>query len=211
MKTLSVGRCIFYDFIIICLLNLLLLFLGDWVIDKNELIYQSLIGQLEEAKINGIVNYYSTIQRWLYIFLPLIIIVKVSLVYLLLYIGMYVKGYKHSATSIMAIVLKAQYVVVVGAFITIFYFWFTGNYHTLEDLSNAPFSALSLFHPSEVEPWLRYPLSLLNIFEIFYWVALIVQWKKLAGKTYGESFDFVASTYGLGLLFWVLVVVFFTI
>lgn len=200
-----------WSYALICIINYILLLVGSLAIDTRDLIYQSLVGQLEESRISFSIDFYNRMQLWLYVFIPLIVFVKVSLVYLLIYVGMQLKGYKYSGKSLMAIALNAQYVMVTGGFITILYFWITGNYQRIEDLSITPFSVLALFNPSEVEPWLKYPLSLLNIFEIFYWVALIVHWKKLSGKSYGESFDFIASTYGLGMLLWLLVVIFFTI
>lgn len=200
-----------WNYALICIINYILLLVGSLAIDTRDLIYQSLVGQLEESRISFSIDFYNRMQLWLYVFIPLIVFVKVSLVYLLIYVGMQLKGYKYSGKSLMAIALNAQYVMVTGGFITILYFWITGNYQRIEDLSITPFSVLALFNPSEVEPWLKYPLSLLNIFEIFYWVALIVHWKKLSGKSYGESFDFIASTYGLGMLLWLLVVIFFTI
>ncbi|WP_047451174.1 hypothetical protein [Alistipes sp. ZOR0009] len=199
------------NYFYVCILSIFLIFISDILIDKKILIYQSFIGQFDETRVNTIVDLYQRMQVWQYFIIPILLLMKIFLLLIPLYLGVILKSYKVHAKQLIYIIIKSQYIVVVNGFITILYFWITKKYHTISDLSIIPFSALSLFKPNEVEPWLVYPLSILSLFEVFYWVALIIQWKKLTGKSYGESFDFIGSTYGLGLLLWVLVVIFFTI
>lgn len=198
-------------YILLCIFTIATIFLNNVIFDSRELIYSSLADQLDETRIKAMISLQEKIHCLSYFILPVMLILKLLLFSTILYIGIQLGKKKESFRSILLIVLNAEFITLIGIICSILYFWISGNYHTFADLSTPPFSVLALFNPSEVEPWLRYPFSLLNIFEVFYWVALIVQWKKLTGKTYGESFDFIGSTYGLGLLLWVLVVIFFTI
>ncbi len=193
------------------ILTIIVVFLQPYLIDVNSLYLNSYSSQLDENSINSIINSYNRYHLFSYPLTIVMLLVKLSLISLLFYAGIYMKKIDVSCKSMLTVILNSEYILIAGSIISILFISLTNSHPTITDLYTPPFSVLALFKSSEVEPWLRYPFSLLNIFEVFYWVALIVQWKKLTGKTYGESFDFIGSTYGLGLLLWVLVVVFFTI
>lgn len=55
----------------------------------------------------------------------------------------------------------------------------------------------------DVEPWVRMPLSAVNVFEILYWIVMSLLVRKLCGTEFGRSFIFVMSTYGVGYLFYI--------
>ncbi|MFN7839937.1 MAG: hypothetical protein ACK5QG_18395, partial [Bacteroidota bacterium] len=59
--------------------------------------------------------------------------------------------------------------------------------------------------------WLVYPIQLLNVFELLYWIALAWQLQEVLEKPFAESLGFVAKTYGVGLAVWVVVVMFLTV
>lgn len=162
--------------------------------------------QMDASRIENYIDYLNRFKYIEYVLSIVIMLLQMLLVSISIKIGCLFKNYKINTKHIFQLSINSQFIVVFYFFISSLYLYFSNDY-----TSTPPFSVLALFKPTEIEPWLRYPFSLLNIFEVFYWVALIVQWKKLTGKTYGESFDFIGSTYGLGLLLWVLVVVFFTI
>lgn len=200
-----------FIFILICATSYFLIFISNLLLNTEELLYDKLIGNLDENRVKQIMEIYKK-QRFLsYFVLPIILLVKFFAISSLLYIGIIFHANKTIFKSLFTIVMNSEFITIAGSFCVILYIWLTGGYSNYTESQSLPFSVLALFNSSEIEPWLIYPFSVLNIFEVFYWVALIVQWKKLTGKTYGESFDFIGSTYGLGLLLWVLVVVFFTI
>lgn len=196
---------------IIILISIFAFYLRDYLLDFNEIIYNTYKDNYEIYRLQYIIEKYNQMHIYSYFITPIITLFKIFIVSLILYIGALCNKIEVSYSTSFDIALNSEYFLLSGTLASILYYWITNSYLNLESVSINPFSFFSLFKIDEVEPWLRYPFSLLNIFEVFYWVALIVQWKKLTGKTYGESFDFIGSTYGLGLLLWVLVVIFFTI
>lgn len=62
-----------------------------------------------------------------------------------------------------------------------------------------------------VEPWLLMVLGVFNIFELVYWFMLALLISAVINKKYTESFSFVLSTYGLGFLLYLLMIVFITL
>uniref|UniRef100_UPI004047898B hypothetical protein n=1 Tax=Flavobacterium sp. TaxID=239 RepID=UPI004047898B len=80
-----------------------------------------------------------------------------------------------------------------------------------------PLSALNIVGYQSVESWFIYPLQVLNLFELAYWLLLSYFVGKLAftekdnGKPMDLGFKIVASSYGSVLLLWVVVVMFFTL
>jgi hypothetical protein len=83
---------------------------------------------------------------------------------------------------------------------------------TFDNVGNFfPFSLLSFFEVKNVVQWLHYPLQTINLFEVAYvlcisWL-LSKQWK----PNFVESLNIVIPSYGIGLLIWMVLVVFLTL
>ncbi|HEY0612674.1 MAG TPA: hypothetical protein VGD35_23520 [Chitinophaga sp.] len=74
-----------------------------------------------------------------------------------------------------------------------------------------PLCVTQLLDVSTIPKYFIYPLSLLNVFELAYWVVLALGVKYFSGKSWGASIKIVASTYGIVLLIWILVIVFISL
>ena len=72
-------------------------------------------------------------------------------------------------------------------------------------------SLAGLVNAKLVEPWLLMVLGAFNIFELAYWFMLALLISAVINKKYSESFSFVLSTYGLGFLLYLLMIVFVTL
>ncbi|MBN1986332.1 MAG: hypothetical protein JW761_08515 [Prolixibacteraceae bacterium] len=88
----------------------------------------------------------------------------------------------------------------------------------MEDLQFQPLSIMELLNEKTVDPLFVYPLSLLNVFELAYFlvlawllVGIINEANKEHPVKYGKSLQLVTASYGSGLLLWVLVVMFITL
>jgi len=80
---------------------------------------------------------------------------------------------------------------------------------TIEDLMKADvFSLLGWTGAENVPTWLQYPLSVVNVFELGFWILLAGGMSYLLQKRWTQMLGFVAATYGVGLLIWVLFIVF---
>lgn len=111
--------------------------------------------------------------------------------------------------------VKAEFVFKCRRFKNCVVLLFQTNY-TLEDLQYFyPLSALNIVGYKGLESWFIYPLQVLNLFELAYWLLLAYFIGKLAftekdkGKPMDLGFKIVASSYGSALLLWVVVVMFY--
>ena len=81
----------------------------------------------------------------------------------------------------------------------------------VEDMMKADkFSLLSLLGQNSVPKWMYYPLQTVNVFEIIF-VLLLGYGISYLKDEEKPNIGFVLSTYGVGLIFWVLFVVFIMI
>jgi len=79
--------------------------------------------------------------------------------------------------------------------------------------SNAPsnfisYSSLLIFSTENIEQWIKLPLSAINIFEIAYWLVLSKCVSVQTNNGFGKSFKFVMSSYGVGYLFYIVLLMF---
>ena len=204
------------------LITLLSLFIG--ILSNSLLKFELLfINSLSETLTQNQIEEYLSIQKkwkWLsYTIMPIILLIKTSLITSLIYIGtfFYSKA-KVTFKQLFNAVVKAEFVFLgVGVLKIIWFYFFQTNY-TLEDLQYFyPLSALNIVGYKGLDSWFVYPLQVLNLFELAYWLLLAYFIGKLAftekdkGKPMDLGFKIVASSYGSALLLWVVVVMFFTL
>jgi hypothetical protein len=151
--------------------------------------------------------------RWLTYFTPPIYyLLKFLLISICFLTGSLFLRVEKSFEKFFPIIIKAEFILLVPAIVKLFWFSLYQTNYRLDDLQYfSPLSIFSLFNPTEVDAWLAYPLQLLNLFEFLYWLALAYQLKEVLGKSFFGCFRFVASTYGVGLLIWVVLVMFLTV
>ena len=189
------------------------------------------IFNIEELQINFLkvkltddqINKYLDFQKkweWVsYSLLILFLIIKTTIIASVLYIGtfFYSKA-KVTFKQLFNTVVKAEFVFLSVGVLKIVWFYFFQTNYTLEDLQYFyPLSALNIVGYKGLESWFIYPLQVLNLFELAYWLLLAYFIGKLAftekdkGKPMDLGFKIVASSYGSALLLWVVVVMFFTL
>lgn len=179
---------------------------------SDDLIYDSLINQLSYERISELLNQGKK-WKWLsYLFLPALLFLKILFVVICFSIGgLFIKidiGFK----KFFSIVTTAEFIFLIPGIIKLLWFSFFQTNYTLQDLQFFfPLSVLSLFSPSELDPWLVYPIQLLNLFEVLYWVVLANQLKPVVNEDFSGSLGFVGRTYGVGLVIWVILVMFLTV
>ena len=84
-------------------------------------------------------------------------------------------------------------------------------YHvkSFDDLANTfSFSLANLFDLKSLPVWLQYPLLTINLIELVFWLLLARGIQYLLNLDFSGSISFVGYTYGVGLLMWMLFVVF---
>ncbi|GHM99726.1 hypothetical protein WSM22_12160 [Cytophagales bacterium WSM2-2] len=149
-------------------------------------------------------------SQWKYVsllILPLLLLLKLFLIAILFQEGAFTFGLESTFKNFFLTAVKAEFVFLVPLFIKLVWFFYFQKTYDLDDLQFfSPLSVLSLYNRGEVDQFLAYPLHLLNIFEIVYWIVLAYQLRRTLNLSPTKSLLFVASTYGVGLLIWVLLI-----
>ncbi|HEU5289745.1 MAG TPA: hypothetical protein VFU05_03820 [Cyclobacteriaceae bacterium] len=151
--------------------------------------------------------------QWIaYPIMPLYYLLKFFVVALCLYIGVLLSGYSVNFTKLFHLAMFSEVVFLVVPITKLVWFGLFFTEYTLQDLQYfSPLSLLSIVDRSTIEPWLAYPLQLFNAFEIIYWLLLAYGLYSLIKERYSKMLGLVASTYGMGLLLWVVFIVFLSI
>jgi hypothetical protein len=199
----------FSRILIIISFYLFLQIISDYLLYSDDLIYDFLGDQLSYERIYDILN---DTKKWkwaTYLIIPLYLVIKFFFVTFCLSVGGLLIGLEDGFKKLFSITINAEFVLLIPFVIKLTWFSLFNTNYDLADLQNfSPLSVLSLFNQKEIESWMIYPLQLLNIFELLYWLTLSYQLKKITRKTFLGNFEFVASTYGVGLLLWVVFVIF---
>lgn len=216
---MNIKIYIFFKFIILFSLMLLLSYFSVIVLPINDLLYQSYSEKLTTVQIEKVFAFQEK-WRWIsYALVPLLLLLKISLIASVLYIGtFFYSKVKVTFKQLFDAVIKAEFVFLLVSILKIVWFYFFQTNYTLEDLQYFyPLSALNIVGYQGLESWFIYPLQVLNLFELAYWLLLSYFVGKLAftekdkGKPMDLGFKIVASSYGSALLLWVVVVMFFTL
>lgn len=189
------------------------LFLGN-----DNMFYQTYSQQLTLSRIDQMLEL-SKKWQWLgYVVMPVIILLRVFYTTIFLYIGVFFTELKIEFGKIFKVALLADFVFVLAALAKLVILIFFKEISTLEDLQFSPLSVMELLDSKTVDTMFIYPLSLLNIFELGYF--LILAWLLFAVLNeaneerpvkYGKSLQIVTVSYGSGLLLWVVLVMFLTL
>jgi len=199
-------------FIILCFLSILIIYISKQIIPIENLYYKSLGEQLSAERIKHILSV-SEKRTWLsYVVTPLALTIKFSLVALVLNIGAVLYNFKIGFKKLFGIVLLAEPIFILSSLTKLLWLYFNSHNLTLEYISFFyPLSLTNLFLVNEVPKWLIYPFQIINLFEISYWFILAYLLKDIIKKPFWKSFEFVLSTYGVGLFIWVVCVIFLTL
>lgn len=201
-----------YYLIFLIALTLLLGFFSELILNTEILFLNSLAESLTYDQLQEVIEFKDK-WKWVgYIVVPILLLIKTSIIAAILDIGCFFFGKEIKYKKLFNIVVKAEFVfLLVIVFKTAWFYFFQTNYN-LEDLQYFyPLSTLNIIGYEGLQPWFIYPFQVLNLFELVYWFILAY----LIGKELNENTDkgmsIVASSYGVGLLIWVVGIMFFTL
>jgi len=199
-------------FITLVILTLIISFLSKELLNTDQLIVNSLAERLTSDQLHEAITIKEKWQWVGYMIIPLLLIIKVSIIAAILDVGLFFFEKEIKYKTIYFFVTKAEFIFL-GVIIlkTIWFYVFQVNY-TLEDLQYFyPLSILNILDYKEFQPWFIYPLQVLNLFELAYWFILAyLLGKELKGSIY-KGLSIVASSYGVLLIIWIISVMFFTL
>lgn len=181
----------------------------------DHIFYSSFEEQVSHSQIERIIET-SQKMRWVgYASFPVFVLFRVSFTAICLYTGLFFADLPARFSRIFKIALLADFVFVLSALAKLIILIFFREVSTLHDLQFQPFSVLEFFPGESFDAMLVYPLSLLNLFELGYFLVLawlirdlVNQESSVRPLSFGKAFRLTGISYGSGLLLWVLVVLF---
>lgn len=202
----------FKNFIGICLSALVIEWAINYVLISDEIFFDTFSEQLSFEKITQIIDL-SKKWRWaIYPLLPIVFFTKFFLISLCLACGAFLLRFEIEIKSLFKIVIISEFIFLLPPTIKLFWFGLIDLKYSLEDIQFfSPLSAINLFDRTSLEPWLVYPLSLINLFEVAYIFALAYFTNEASESNFGQSLKLVWVSYGTGLLIWVIFVTFLTV
>jgi len=162
-------------FVFLCLFTFVLLLIKKNFIELEIAAFEV----LEQDGNLGVFHFIKTLQNFS---IPIIYLWKFTIIAFVIWIGCFMFGYKVAYVKVWQVVMIAESVFFIPEIIKIFYFLFIvtdPNY--FEVRAFYPFSIMNLLDYEITSKAWHYPLKVLNIFELFYWV-LLVYGIKLASR-----------------------------
>lgn len=202
----------FLLFLLLIFLSLGFGFLIDKGLDMDSLVYNSLGERFANEQINEVFGFYKKWSWASYIVIPFYLFIKVAIIASIIDIGVFFFDKEIKYKKLFNFVLKAEFIfLLILVFKFIWFYVFDQNYN-LDDIQYFyPLSALSFIGSEGLEPWWIYPFQTLNLFELGYWFILAYLIGKEINSNTEKGLTIVASSYGIGLLIWVVGVMFLTL
>jgi hypothetical protein len=196
-------------FIILSSIAILMTFLSHRILLNDNFYYISLSDTIIQDRIPFLISQQRLVQKIGYFFIPIVIILRAFYVSCCLYTGCFVAQNKITFNQCMNISLKADIVFLFEIIIKIYYLLFLG-FSSLEEFNMRPFSLYQLLG-GNIESWATYPFFVFNVFELFYWTLLASFLSQYTNEGFWKSLLFIYKTYGLGLLIWIVLVLFINV
>ncbi|WP_369752765.1 hypothetical protein AB3G34_13740 [Flavobacterium sp. WC2409] len=203
----------FIKYLILSIAIIILAKITNIVFDFRGLLYTSLAEKLTNKQIQHIFELQDKWEWVSYIFVPIILLIKTSLITCVLYIGtFFFSKIQVSFKQVWDFVVNADFTFLLVPIFKIIWFYFFQTNYKLEDIQYFyPLSTLNIVGYKNLESWYIYPFQTLNLFELAYWLILAYQIGKATETNMDQGLKIVAYSYGPALLLWVVTIMFFTL
>jgi hypothetical protein len=203
----------FIKYLVLSIVFILVAIITNEILHFKELLYNSLSEQLTNKQIQNIFSFRDKWQWVGYAIVPIMVIIKTSLIASTLYIGtFFFSKIPVTFKQLWAIVVSAEFVFLLVPIFKIAWFYFFQTKYKLEDIQYFyPLSALNIVGYKDLEPWFIYPFQTLNLFELAYWLILAYYLGKATQTNMDKGLKIVGYSYGPVLLLWVVTIMFFTL
>jgi hypothetical protein len=201
----------FYKFILLCIGLIIFGEVTKWSLNLDRLLQNSLAEKLTTEQIK---NYFDYQDKWKwvsYIFTPIYILLKTSIIASVLYIGtFFFSRAKVTFKQLWGIVVTAEFLfLLIPLFKIVWFYIFQTNYNLQDIQYFMPLSALNIIGYQGLEAWYIYPLQTLNLFEFVYWLLLAYYLGNIIQTNTDNGLKIVAFSYVPALILWVVCVMFF--
>ncbi|CAN5350279.1 hypothetical protein BH09BAC3_BH09BAC3_08740 [soil metagenome] len=201
-----------YWFIAFCCISLLFFYALNIFLISENLYFNFYADLLSYERILEVLRVQKQWQFISYSILPIYYLAKFTLVASCISVGVLLTRREISFKTLFQISITAEIIFLLPSFVKLIWFGFFHQEYTLTELQQFyPFSILNILNVDQIAPWFLYPLQLINVFELAYWFAIAYQLKLLSGHSLSNNLSLVASTYGVGLLLWSIVMMFIVV
>jgi hypothetical protein len=203
----------FFKYLLLSITLIALSEITNSVLNFKGLLYNSLSEQLTHKQIE---HFFEQQDKWhwvVYIFMPVFLAIKASIIASVLYIGVFFFSKKQlSFKQLLGFVVTAEFLLLLVPVFKIAWFSFFQTNYKLEDIQYFyPLSALNIVGHKGLETWFIYPFQTLNLFELAYWLILAYYIGKATQSNMDKGLGIVAYSYGSALLLWVVTIMFITL
>ena len=204
----------FHLSLFIILGNLALIWLSKSVLINEIAFYNAYSEQLTYDRALQLFEDFQSISWVSYVFGPVILLIKFSLVSLVLYIGIIFNNiqYKVPLGSVFKIVIASDIVFLLSGLTKfIWFYFFAGNYNLNDIAFFYPLSLINIFEITEVEKIWVYPMQTVNMYHLAYLVLLSYGLNNVCKIEKSYSDKIVLLSYVPALILWVTLIMFITI
>lgn len=178
----------------------------------DEVYYNSLGGRAGAEKLGAYLAIQHSMGFLSYLMVPLILLIKTTLVSFCLLTGLLLTSRKLPFHVIFKIVVFAESAFAVSTLLKLLLLAFSTQVDNLAQFQAfAPLSLLSLVNPASIPIWLVMPLEAIDLFLVIYCLLLAAGLRFFLGKSFRDNLLLVIGSYGLGLFCWLIILVFVTI
>lgn len=183
-------------FIFLCLATILLLILKKSFIENETAAFEIL-------ESRGEMGVFHTINTLQYFSVPLVYLVKFTIISFVLWIGCFMFGYKITYGQVWQVVVIAESIFLVPELLKILWFLFVETDPDIFEIKAFyPFSLINVVDTYELGKRWFYPLKALNVFEVIYWFILAAGINHMAKKEKSTAYAIVFSSYVLFFFLW---------
>jgi hypothetical protein len=156
--------------------------------------------QVNPDKLNAFIDGQHRTSLLSYLFVPVMLLFKMSLVSLCIYAGLVLTSQTILFPQVFRIVVIAESATVAGTLVKLLLLAFSHPVESLgQYLAFAPLSLYSLFKSASIPNWLVYPLQTLDLFQVIYVCLLAKGLQHSMKKPFRSSLEMVIGSYGVGL------------
>jgi hypothetical protein len=199
-----------WAFVVICVFYAVATAFQQYFILTDAVYFNSLGEQLAYERIEEMLNAQKS-KAWLtYALIPVVVLIQIFLIVICLNVGtlLTVKE-KIKFKQLFSIVTNVMVIPAFFKILMIASVYFFYDIKSFDDLANTfSFSMANFFDLKALPVWLQYPLATINLVELIFWLLLAKGIQFLLKMNFSQSFSFVSCTYGVGLMMWILLIVF---
>lgn len=207
----------YLTFLLIAFLTILFTYEFNNFIQTDSFIVKNMSDKYTQDIINEYINLRHQWTWVLYIFILILLYLSTSLIALIIQLVIFLYYINDNTPKVKykdtwKIVLIAQWSPLLALILKIGWFGYFHTHFSMEELQLfSPLSLINFFDENALDVWWIYPIQLVNVFEVAYWILLIIGIKKLLKTSWYKSFEIILLSYGLALIVWVVVIMFISL